>query len=71
MFIYSRTLARVCVFMDDKTYNLIVGIILLIMSLIFWVLPGFLPLDPLIPTLLGIILLVVAISFFYRRARAS
>jgi hypothetical protein len=52
--------------MDDNTYNLIVGIVLVLTSLIFFALPAFLPYDPMIPVLLAIVSLVGAISFFYR-----
>ena len=52
--------------MDNNTYNLIVGIVLVITSLIFFVLPAFLPYDPMLPVLLAIVSLIGAISFFYR-----
>ncbi len=47
--------------MDKRTYNLVVGVVLLIASLVFFALPAFLRLDALFPIILALVCFVAAL----------
>ncbi len=51
--------------MDKRTYDLVVGVIFLIVAISFFVMPRFLNLDPLIPVMLAFISFIIAIAFFF------
>ena len=51
--------------MDKRTYDLVVGVIFLIVAISFFVMPGFLNLDPLIPVMIAFISFLIAIAFFF------
>ena len=51
--------------MDKRSYNLVVGAILMVAAIAFLVIPGFLPMDPMIPVLIAIVCFVLALIFFF------
>ncbi len=51
--------------MDKRTYDLIVGVIFLVVAISFFVMPGFLNLDPFIPVMLEFISFIIAVVFFF------
>jgi hypothetical protein len=51
--------------MDKRTYSLSVGVILLITSIAFFLIPAFIRLDSLIPVMIALICFVVALVFFF------
>jgi len=51
--------------MDKRTYNLIIGVILLLTAIAFLIMPAFLPMDPMIPVIISIVCFVVALVFFF------
>jgi len=51
--------------MDKRTYNLIIGVILLLTAIVFLIMPAFLPMDPMIPVIISIVCFVVALVFFF------
>jgi len=50
--------------MDKRTYDLVVGVVFLIVAISFFVMPRFLNLDALIPVMLAFISFIIAIAFF-------
>jgi len=51
--------------MDKRTYNLIIGVILLLTAIAFLMMPAFLSMDPMIPVIISIVCFVVALVFFF------
>ena len=51
--------------MDKRTYNFAVGIILIIVSLAFFILPSLLNLDYLIPFMFALVSFLLGIWFFF------
>jgi hypothetical protein len=51
--------------MDKRTYNLAVGIILILVSLAFFILPSFLNLDYLIPFMFALVSFILGVGSFY------
>ena len=51
--------------MDKRTYNLVVGVILLVTAVAFFAIPAFLPLDPMIPVIIAIICFIAALVSFF------
>ena len=51
--------------MDKRTYNLAVGIILIFVSLAFFILPSFLNLDYLIPFMFALVSFILGVGSFY------
>jgi uncharacterized membrane protein len=49
---------------DKRTYNFAIGVFLVIISLIFFVMPGFLNLDALIPFMFALASFIIGIYFF-------
>ncbi|MCW4040224.1 MAG: hypothetical protein NWE83_05685 [Candidatus Bathyarchaeota archaeon] len=50
--------------MDKRTYNLVAGIIMIIVSLVFFMLPSVLNLDAFIPIMFALVSFVIGIWFF-------
>ncbi len=51
--------------MDKRTYNFAVGIVLIILSLVFFIMPGLLGFDMFIPFLFALISFILGIAFFF------
>ena len=51
--------------MDKRKFDLVVGTILIIVSLAFFIMPAFLNLDYLIPFLFALVSFVLGIGFFF------
>ena len=51
--------------MDKRTYNLAVGIIMIIASLAFFILPSLLNLDYFIPFMFALVSFILGVSSFY------
>jgi hypothetical protein len=52
--------------MDKRTYNLAVGIVLIIVSLAFFILPSLLNLDYLIPFMFALVSFILGVGSFYK-----
>jgi len=52
-------------FMDKRTYSLSVGIILIILSIAFFIIPYYLNLDFLIPFFFALVSFILGIGFFF------
>ena len=52
--------------MDKRTYNLAVGIILIFISLAFFILPSLLNLDYFIPFIFALVSFILGVGSFYR-----
>jgi hypothetical protein len=57
--------------MDQKEYHMAVGTILLAAAFIFFAMPRFLDLDPFIPVMIAIVLVVVSLGVFLMGAPES
>lgn len=51
--------------MDRRSYSFAVGILLVVVSFAFFLLPAFLSLDAFIPVVLAIVSFVLGIGFFF------
>jgi len=51
--------------MDRRTYSLAVGVILIVISLAFFIIPYFLKLDFLIPFVFALVSFMLGIGFFF------
>ena len=52
--------------MDKRTYNFAVGVILIIVSLAFFILPSLLNLDYLIPFIFALVSFILGVGSFYK-----
>jgi len=52
--------------MDKRTYNFAVGIVLIIVSLAFFILPSLLNLDYFIPFMFALVSFILGVSSFYK-----
>jgi hypothetical protein len=50
--------------MDQREYHMAVGTVLLAASFIFFALPRFLDLDPFVPVMIAIVLVIVSLGVF-------
>jgi uncharacterized membrane protein len=50
---------------DKRTYNFAVGVFLVIVSFLFFILPGFLNLDAFIPFMFALVSFILGIYFFF------
>ncbi len=49
--------------MNSREYHLVAGVVILVASLIFFVLPALIPaFDPFLPVMIGIILLIISMG---------
>ena len=55
--------------MERRTYNFAVGIILLIVALAFFALPGLLDIDGFMPFMFALVSFMIAIYFFFMGQR--
>jgi hypothetical protein len=54
--------------MIKRTYNFAVGVVLILVSIAFFIMPHFLNLDSFIPVMFSIVSFILAVSFFFMGA---